>query len=144
MPIVLEQAQYERVGDDGGLPCQVLTVMGDQQVLQVGRGPSAVEQAEENGVDYARENYSTEVEDIQIVCLVELVLSKDSVEDTIAVVCMHNAFKEVLNGRNDRHMSRKEEGTVWQYCAEAAHDEEEELDDGQQDGSIDEFVKNDS
>ena len=100
-----------------------------------------MEQAEENGVDYARENDSTEVEDIQIVCLVELVLSKDSMEDTIAVVCMHDALKEVLNGRNDCYMGRKEEGTVWQYCAEATHDEEEELDDRQKNRAVDELIE---
>ena len=99
--------------------------MGDQQVLQVGRGPCAVEQAEENGVDYARENDSTEVEDIQVVCLVELVLSKDAMEDAIAVIRVHDAFQEVLDGRDDSHVCCKEKSSVWQDRAETTHDEEE-------------------
>ena len=76
--------------------------------------------------------------------LVEFVLSEDAMEDPIAVVHVHDAFQEVLNGRDDGHVGGEEKGAVGQHGTEATHYEEEELNDGQQDRPVNEFIEDHS
>ena len=93
--------------------------------------PRRIKDAEEDGVEAGGADQSGEDKEVQIVGRVELVLSKDAMKDAIAIVHVKDALKEVLDWRDDCDVSSEKECSVRKYSAEAAHYEEEELDDRQ-------------
>ena len=76
--------------------------------------------------------------------LVELVLSKDAMEDAISIVGVHDSFEEVLDGGDDGDMCREEKGTIRKHRTETTHNEEEQLDDRQKNSPIDELIEDNS
>lgn len=73
--------------------------------------------------------------------LIELVLSKNAMEDSISIVGVHDSFEEVLDGGDDRDMCGEEKGPIRKHCTETTHDEEEQLDDRQKNSPIDELIE---
>ena len=75
---------------------------------------------------------------------VELVLSKDAMEDTISIVGVHDSFEEVLDRGDDSDVCGKEKGTIRKHRTETTHDEEEQLDDWQKNSPVDELIEDNS
>ena len=62
-----------------------------------------------------------------MLCFVEFVLSKDAMEDTVAVFQMCDAFEKVENGRKKGHMSDEEKVIVRLHRRKSTRDEEKQM-----------------
>jgi len=74
--------------------------------------------------------------------LIELILAKNAMEYAVAIISVHDSLKEVLDWRDNGHMSCEEKCAIRQHRTETTHDEEEELNNRQQDSAVDKLVEN--